>query len=356
MQWFLPLRWNGRPQRVDIKPNARILILRLSALGDVILTLPVASALRQEFPQAHIAWLVEQRNRPILEGHPAIDEIITVPRRWYRSWQVLTALRTTLKQKRFDLVLDVQSLSKSAVLGWLSAAPIRLGFAPPQGREIAPFLATHRVKASGTHVVEIFLSLLRPLGVENPPVIFQIGEHPAEADWACRTLQELGLGEGFAVINPGAAWESKRWPPERFAAVTRFLCSHLHRPVLVLWGNAAERSVAERIVKSAEAGARLAPPTNLREMAALLRRAGLMISSDTGPLHLAAALGVPCVGLYGPTSPERNGPYGPGHISLQARRYTGRHPRKAGTEFIEAISVDLVCQACQRLLARKNVA
>jgi len=341
---------------VEVPPTARFLIVRLSALGDVILTLPVASALRERFPQARIAWIVEERNAPILAGHPAVDEIIAVPRRWYKSWGQIRRIRHTLKERSFDVALDVQSLSKSALLAWLSGARFRVGFARPQGRELAPWLATHRVPPSGSHVVEIFLSLLRVLGIESPRVEFKLFETPEEAEWAQSVLAELELVGRFAVINPGAAWPCKRWPFHRFAAVAKFLHYALALPTLVLWGSQIERTWAEAIVAQAGQGCRLAPPTNLRQMAAILRRASLMISADTGPLHMAAALGVPCVGLFGPTDPARVGPYGPGHIAIRAAEYQGRHPRRAPESLMQAITPEMVCDACTKLLRDRKAA
>lgn len=337
-----------------IPPQPRILITRLSALGDVILTLPVATALRERFPDAYIAWAVETRFKPLLDGHPAINEVIPVPRRWYRSWRAVVGLRRDLRARRFDLVVDVQSLTKSAVLGWLSGAPLRLAFSPPQGRELAPWLATYCTLPQGRHVVEVFLSLLRPLGVSEPPVKFEIVETPAERSWIEKALGELGLQGGFAVLNVGAAWESKRWPPERFSHVARFLREMFGLPSVVLWGNPQEREAAQKVIENAPGACHLAPPTDLRQMAALLRRASLMVSGDTGPLHLAAALGVPCVGLYGPTNPDRVGPYGRGHVAVQAVRFRGRYPRFAPPELMAAITPDMVCAACARVLAERE--
>lgn len=351
------LRWpfvTRRPPLPAIPNDPRILITRLSALGDVILTLPVATALRERFPGAYLVWLVEARYKALLEGHPALNEVIAVPRRWYRSWRTITGLRRELRARSFDLVIDVQSLTKSAILGWLSGAPTRLAFSPPQGRELAPWFATYCCPPQGRHVVEVFLSLLRPLGVTNSPIRFEINETPAERGWIDKVLGELGLQGPFAVLNVGAAWQSKRWPPERFSQVARFLWEKLRLPSVILWGNSLERQAAQGIVEEAQAACRLAPPTDLRQMAALLRRARLMVSSDTGPLHLAAALGVPCVGLYGPTNPERVGPYGQGHVAVQAVRFQGRHPRSAPPDLMAAITPEMVCAACMQVLARRR--
>jgi lipopolysaccharide heptosyltransferase I len=300
--------------------------------------------------------MVEERNAPILAGHPAIDEIFTVPRRWYKSWEHIRRVRHTLREWSFDVALDVQSLTKSAFLAWLSGANFRVCFARPQGRELAPWLATHRVSAQGTHVVEIFLSLLRVLGIQSTSAEFKLTQTHEEAAWAESVLVELGLGVRFAVINPGAAWPCKRWPFDRFATVAKFLENTLAMPTLVLWGNQLERSWAETIVARAGGACRLAPRTDLRQMAAILRRASLMISADTGPLHMAAALGVPCVGLFGPTDPARVGPYGPGHIVIRAAKYTGRHPRRAPESLMQAITPEMVCEACAKLLCERKAA
>jgi len=333
----------------------RFLIVRLTAIGDCMHALPVACALRAAFPQSTIGWLVEGRGGDLLEGHEAIDELIRVPRRWLKSPAEILKLRRRLRALDFDLAIDVQGLAKSAIAARLSGASQRIGFAPSAARELSWLLTTDRVPATATHVIDRNLQLLRPLGIERPAVEFRLPEAPADAGTIERFLAQTGLpSHGFAVINPGAGWPSKRWPPERFAAVARDL-ERVHRlPSVIVWAGDAERALAGRIVAEAPQAARLAPATSLRELAALLRRARLVVAADTGPLHLAVAVETPSIGLFGPMPHERNGPYGEPHIALQQARIEGskRKRRNATNETMRAISVEHVEAACDEILAR----
>ena len=332
----------------------RILIVRLSAIGDVIHTTPVLCALRERFPEALIAWVVEERAGTLLAGHRALDRLISVPRRWLKSPKYVWALRRRLRAMRFDLTLDVNSLTKSAILAWLSGAERRIGFGNHLGRELSTWFNTELVNTSGRHVIEHNVGLLQALGIHSPPICFDLPEYEPEQTAVDESLCQAGLERGFCLINVGAGWPSKLWPAERYAAVARHVGNRWGLPTMVVWAGDAERRIAEQVVSVSEEHARLAPPTTLRELAALARRAVLFIGSDTGPLHLAAAVGTPCVGLYGPWPAERHGPYGPQHISLQERFFEGptRARRNLSAEYMEAISEDSVCQACDQILRR----
>ena len=165
------------------------------------------------------------------------------------------------------------------------------------------------------------------------------------------------MGGGFALLNPGAGWPSKRWPVERFAAVARHLGRERHLPSVVVWAGAAEWSWADQIITTSGGWAHIAPRTTLLELAELARRARLFVGSDTGPLHLASAVGTPCVGLFGPMPAERNGPYGLQHISLQKVCLEGsrRSLRRADNESMRAIEIDEVCAACEQILSRRRL-
>jgi heptosyltransferase-1 len=268
----------------------------------------------------------------VLAGHPALDEVIAIDTRSWRrvrnradvvrALHAMRALRTRLRMARFDAALDLQGLLKSGVLAALTRAPLRIGFAPPRCRErpSAWFTTRHVTPGPGArHVVEQYLALLEPLGVTSPVLDFRLPSDPAA---------EARLGELFAavglkprnrvvVLNPGAGRADKRWPVECFRALAGRLIRETGAHVLVVWGP-GEGEAAAAIAATGSARPVLAPPTDLMELIAVLRRASIVVAADTGPLHLAAALGTPCVGLYGPTQTERNGPYGAGHRALQA--------------------------------------
>jgi lipopolysaccharide heptosyltransferase I len=337
---------------MDSLRSPRILIVRLSAIGDVIHGLPVLNALRVAYPQAHLGWVVSGKAGDLLEGHPALDELIRIPRRWLRSPREAWALRRRLKASKFEIAIDLQGLTKSALAARLSGASRRIGFGGADGRELSGWLNNQRVQATAAHVIDRNLELLGALDILKPKVEFNLPESASDAATAEGVLAQLGIQRPFAIINPGAGWPSKLWPTERFAAVARHLAPRMK--TLVVWAGSDEHRMAEEIVAGSRGGAVLAPSTTLREVAALARRARLFIASDTGPLHLAVAVGTPSLGLFGPMPAERNGPYGPQHIALQKMRLTGgsRQRRSAGPESMLAISVADVCHACDEILSR----
>ncbi|MGD9723854.1 MAG: glycosyltransferase family 9 protein [Pirellulales bacterium] len=336
--------------------HPRILIVRLSAIGDVVHGLPVLCALRAAYPQAFLAWVVEGRTAEILRCHPALDELIVVPRGWLKRAREVWTLARTLRRLEFDTAIDVQGLTKSAVAARLSGAKRRVGFDGVDGREVSRWLNNRLVLPAATHVVDRNLELLRALDIDRPQARFDLTVPPADHAAADRLLEGLSLAGPFAVINPGAGWPSKLWPAERFAAVAHRLGQSRGVPSLVVWAGAQERAAAEQIVAASGSWAKMAPPTSLGELVAIARRATLFLSSDTGPLHLAAAVGTPCVGLFGPMPAERNGPYGPGHIAVEKMRMTGasRERRTAGPEVMQSINVDDVCTACEQILQRES--
>ncbi len=335
--------------------QARILIVRLSAIGDVLHSLPVLCALREALPGAHLAWAVEGRAAELLAGHPALDELVELPRRWLKRPGTVLDLRRRIGG-RFDVTIDVQGLLKSAVAARLSGAPLRIGLARPAGRELSPWLNNRLVAPTATHVVERNLELLAPLGIRPASARFELPERAEDGATARQILAGLFGGRTVAILNPGAGWPSKLWPADRFAAVARHLDSRHGLATLVVWAGSAERALADEIAASSAGGAQAAPATTLCELAALARRARLFVSSDTGPLHLAAAVGTPSIGLFGPMPAERNGPYGAGHIWLQNVCLSGssRQRRGANNDSMRAISAGEVTTACDEILARAD--
>jgi lipopolysaccharide heptosyltransferase I len=345
------------PTMSTARRGPRFLITRLSAVGDCIFTLPVACALRRHFPEAFIGWVVEPLSAGLVRPHDCLDEVIVVPRRWWKSPRTAWELRRKLRSLAIDTAIDVQSLNKSAMAAWLSGAKQRIGFARPWGRELSLVLNNVRVREKSEHVVDAYLELLAPLGIESPQVEFRIPEDAA-ARTAMASYREHELhGQPFAVINPGASWNSKLWPIGRYAEVARHLGTRHGVRSVVIWYGDSERAWAEEIVAGASGHSLLARPTTLNEVAALARQARLFISSDTGPLHLAAAVGTPCVAMYGPTPVGHCGPYGPQHIALQAYYQDGtRYQRRAGdNRAMQAITVEQVCAACDEILLRSTV-
>ncbi|NQT37461.1 MAG: glycosyltransferase family 9 protein [Planctomycetes bacterium] len=342
-------------QKVPVGSAPRVLISRLSSIGDVVHGLPVLCALRRAFPESLIGWVVEDRASALLRGHEALDELITLPRGWLKSPRTVWNLRRHLRRLRFDVTIDLQGLTKSAVAARLSGARWRIGFGDRNGRELSKLLNNRPVNTTARHVIDMNLELLRPLGIERSQTRFLVPERREDRTRVERIIGAANLREGFAVLNPGAGWPSKLWPAERFAAVAAHL-GRVHRlPSMVVWAGREERASAEHIVAGSRGWAQLAPPTSLTELATLARRGRLFVGSDTGPLHIATAVGTPCVGLYGPMSALRNGPYGPQHVALQKRTFEGtsRQRRSASAELMEAIRIEHVCDACDEILGRQ---
>ena len=314
--------------------NPRVAIIKLSSLGDVVHALPVAHALRRALPSAHLTWVVEAREYAILRDHPDLDAVVPVDTRLWRRliWRPAGArqvlgkvgrLRERIRRASFDVAIDLQGLLKSGLLTAYTGAPVRIGFSAGRCRERWNALFTNRHVTppdSARHVVDQYLALLAPLGIVPGPAEFHVPV-PAAAE---RRIEEFLVNEGvkpgdrLVAINPGAGHPQKRWSVARFGALAERLATDAGARVLLLWGPDEAHMAREISLALPAHSALLAPPTDLGELAALLKRCRLMIANDTGPLHLAAALGTPALGLYGPTRAERNGPYGTRCRGLQS--------------------------------------
>ena len=301
---------------------SRFLIVRLGALGDVVHAIPVAAALRRAFPSARIDWLVSAKHREILDLVPVIDRRLVINDRGHASGGTsLLAAIGELRRSRYDVAIDLQGLIKSAVLARASGAPRVIGFSSRYARERAArvfYTEAHDPGRGGLfdhretrHVVDINLGVLNRLGITAPSREFPIEDIDTDA---ARTVREQAGGR-YALLNPGAAWPNKRWPPARLAAIACALRARHGLMSVVLWGP-GEDVLAAEVVAGSGGAAILSPKTSIADLVALARRAALMVSGDTGPTHIAAALGTPIVGIYGPTRPARNGPMSPRDITV----------------------------------------
>lgn len=307
----------------------RVLIVRLSSLGDVVHGLAVLHALRESFPDSEIGWAVEEGVSPLLVGHPELTRLHIVKRGEFRGrgllsrFRAIKALKKELREASYTAAVDLQSLVKSALVTRLSGAPVRIGYAGKEGRPTGGFFHTCRVVPSPVqkHAVERNLSLLVPLGVSTKLARRKAGSSPAEGGQVCvfpDLSAESARLEGFlksvgcrpAVLHPGAVRPNKRWPLEHFAALGRMIGRKRSLPVVVTWAGDLERSWAETLVKGIGPGAHLGPQVGLRELAALLSASALFVGNDSGPMHMAWALGVPTVAVFGASSGERLGPIG----------------------------------------------
>jgi lipopolysaccharide heptosyltransferase I len=300
----------------------RVLIVRLGALGDVVHAIPVAAALRRALPDARIDWVVGARHQEILTLVPAVTSVMGVRDRGGEADGLsIPRAIARFRRERYDVVLDLQGLVKSAVIARASGARRVIGFSRKYLREplAALFYSEHYdpggagiyARSETRHVVTINLGMLAALGIQLSSPEFPFS---APASTAADRMREA-TGGRYALLNPGAAWPNKRWPPDRLAELARALRDRHGLRSVVLWGP-GERDLADTVVASADGAAVMTPETRIADVLALARGAAVMVSGDTGPTHIGAAVGVPLVGIYGPTRPERNGPWRPEDVTV----------------------------------------
>lgn len=301
----------------------RFLIVRLSSLGDLVHTIPVVPVLRAIFPDARIDWVVDSRWRPLIELVEGVDEAIPFPASIVGQLQCVGRLR----HARYTCALDIQSRYRSAVLGWLSGSPRRIGRHPEATREPgAAWFYTDRVMPTGKHIAEMNVSILGPV-VARPGAASDLPQAAAlqfplrvPQDAASRRLRDDLLQQGlrdYVVISPGGGWTSKCWPPERFGQLAAEIW---HREGLRAVINIAhgEEHLARGVVNAAAEAKPVVVSPSLHELVVLLSEARLVVAGDTGPLHLAAALGTRVLALFGDTDPARNGPLPSGTVVQNA--------------------------------------
>jgi lipopolysaccharide heptosyltransferase I len=295
-----------------------ILIVKLGSIGDIVHTLPALAALRRTFAGVRIDWLVETRCRDILLDNPALDELIEVDTlRWRRrlhsagTWKEIAASLRRLRGRRYDVVFDFQGLVKSGLMAWLARSPRRIGFERGRLRESFSAVFTNEwiaVPFERGHVIDKNLSLLKAVGIDTREREFPIEVPGGLDEKASRALDELDLSDDFVIINPGGGWVTKIWDPKRYGELASEIKRLFDLPSLVLWGP-GEDALARSVVASSGGAAQMAPPTELRDLIPYVRRARLFVGGDTGPLHIASALRVPVVALFGPSDPVQNGPF-----------------------------------------------
>jgi heptosyltransferase I len=340
MEVQLPLQEEGKynPLAGYLKRSAdaipgeprSICILRLSSIGDVIHTLPVAHLLKERFPSARITWVAEKGMSALLNHHPAVDQLLLVDTKKWRKrifspvvWKELYSFFRYIRMQGFDLALDFQGAFKSAILARFSGATRRIGMARSDRKEKWSSIFLNEFSGptkNKKHIIEKNLALLESVGIHSEALPLHFHIHPEEeaVEYVEQELRKLEL-ENFVLINPGGGWVTKLWDEDKFAQLIDLIYNDLHIPSLILWGP-GERHLADKIMRKCITPAMVSFSTNLSELIALVSKSRLMVSGDSGPLHLASALGIPVVGLYGPTDPLRNGPWNP-HDSTCTIRY-----------------------------------
>jgi heptosyltransferase I len=355
-----------------------LLIVRLSAMGDILHSLPAAVALRHAFPEATLGWVVEERWVELLSapssprcgprspGKPIADKIHTVNTKAWRqspfsdeTWREMRASLREIRAERYEVAVDVQGAIRSALIARWSGAPTVYGFAQPR-ENAASLFYNRQVQTRGVHIVEQNLSLatavahlslteaareLSRTGMSTPQMlpVDQVAERESQSK-----LQRLGIRE-YAILNPGAGWGAKQWPAGRYGVVAQRLAAGTGLRSVINAG--PEEQDLARAVEVASQGAAISFSGSISELIALTRGARLFIGGDTGPMHLAAALGVPVVGIFGPTDPARNGPYGTRSVALRSLESITSHKRReAADEGMLGITPEEVVDAALHLL------
>jgi lipopolysaccharide heptosyltransferase I len=336
-------------------------MIRLSAIGDVINTLPSVTLLRRAEPDACIGFVVEDRAAELVQNHPHIDRVFVFPRRrwremlrhptpgsWLRLRREVTDYAREIRAQHFTVALDFQGNLKGALHSIASGAPRRIGFARGFDKELNHWFSTERVRppAGPLHRVEKFASLLQPLGVGAGRLEYVLPQAPGARERVGEMLRSSGLArQRLVVVHPGTSERGggKRWPTERFAELATRIVEELGADVVVSFGP-GERALAEAVRAGSGSRAAVLPPMSLLELAELLRRAAAFVSADTGPMHLAAACGTPCVALFGPKDPAIYRPYGDLHTVVH-------HAEAPSFEAMQRITVAEVFRPVESLLA-----
>lgn len=300
----------------------RILIIKLRAIGDVVLSTIVIDNLRRAFPQAAIDFLTEEASQQVVSGHPQLDQVVVLERKAIARLGAGEQLRAhfafmrRIRTAGYDLVFDFFGNPRSALLTWWSGAAWRVGYDYRLRRNAYSVIVPSR--AASLHEAEWHLDALTFIGI---PVLSRhlsfalsaVAQEEAAAFWRQEGLE----GERVMALNFSGGWAAKRWPLERFAELAGALVQRYRARILIIWGP-GEFEQARQLAALAPVPVTLIPATDLKQLAALLQRVDLMISTDSGPMHIAAAVGTPCVALFGPTDPRLQGPYGAGHQIVTA--------------------------------------
>jgi heptosyltransferase I len=354
----------------------RVLIVRIGAMGDVLHAMPAVAAMRERHPEWFIGWAIEPGWSELLQTAgdfdeagcgaarsarmPLVDQWHSVPAKaWskrqfsWRTWSEIFATRRELKTAGYDVCVDMQGAIKSAVVGRMAGAKVFAGLAKPREAQ-ARWLYSQQVETTAEHVVKQGCELLgAAIGEALKPARVPLPVDAEAEEWCDELLAPiLTRGERFVFMAPTAGWGAKQWPAERYGAVAAALGRAGFRTLV----NDTDKGdgVAKRVVAAGE-GCAVAIPCSVGDLIALVRRAGVVIAGDTGPLHLGAALERPVVGLFGPTDPARNGPYGDRVRVLRHESSVKDHSRRAETEEgLMRITVDEVVAAALELLRAKE--
>ncbi len=298
------------------EPN-RILIVLHGSIGDVVRALPLAELLRQGFPKSFLCWSIEPLSWPLIQGHPAIDEIIVFER--HRGWRAFGSFLAKIRAKKFDLVLDLQRHFKSGVISWWSRAPERIGFHRGDAKEINWIFNNRHIGRFGEEIPKLdhYLKFAEYLGLPHGPIRWRFALSEQERASAERFLGHLG--RDFAALFVGTRWQSKQWFPAQVARCAELLNEKFLLDVVLLGAKADQKLVEEALQETQTPMTNLVGRTSLREAIAIIERASVAVGPDTGLVHIAAAVGTPVISLWGATRAARTGPHGFLDLAIQGK-------------------------------------
>ena len=341
----------------------KVLILKPSSLGDVVHALPVVRLIKLAKPEAKIHWWINRELMPLLEWDPDIDRLFPFDRHLWakpRGWPVMASTISDLRAERYDWILDLQSLIRSSAIGWLSHGTILAGL--EDWREAAPLLHDLTVPrpTRDTHAVDWYLSLIRKLGIPTDRSFEWFprtgrGTDLFKASWP-EALEGTWIG-----LQPGARWDTKRWPPEYYANLAARLLQERPDARIVIFGGKADREIGEQIVgQSGDQVLNLAGKISLNLLVEWMRHVQLLVTNDTGPMHIAAAMNRSIIAIFGPTNPGRTGPYRQADAVMQASLgcvpcMSQRCALREKLACLHAITVNAVAERCLNRLSANSI-
>ncbi|MBI3592158.1 MAG: lipopolysaccharide heptosyltransferase I [Nitrospirae bacterium] len=327
----------------------KLLIIKPSSLGDIVHSLPFLDVMKDSFPKAEIHWIIAKGLEGLLEDHPMVNKLWIINKDQWKSLKKIKGtisevrqLFSALKKERYDITVDLQGLLRSGLLTNASRASVRVGF--KEAREGSSLFYTHKVKGGKeVHAVDRYLKIAAALGCEATEVRF-----PMPLIRESQKVQRLKADVGqYAVIVPGARWKTKIWPAERFGLLTSMLNTKS-----IIIGSSSDAAIAEEIeTLSGGRALSMAGKTDIKELISIIRDAGLVVTNDSGPMHIAAAFSRPVVAIFGPTNPVRTGPYSSNHTIVRADIKCAPCYKKSckDTRCMDEISVEMVYEAIKKL-------
>ena len=330
--------------------EARFAVVRLGSLGDIVHTFHAVAGLRESFPQANIVWLTHPRWVELVASSGLATEIWPVDSRDLSSVRIAVG---QLRAQTWDAAIDYQGLWKAAFLPFFGGVPRRIGFSSATVREYGvPILYTERVDAKTAHIAEQNGELSVRAGARQGTAAFSLRVNESDAARVKCDLQVRGISR-YVVLSPGGGWRSKCWPADRFGLVCHRIEKEMGLRCVVNHGP-GEQQLADAVLKNAGQAKSVAYDGELGPLMALLRNAECVVGGDTGPLHLAVALGTPVVALFGPTDPRRNGPFPPGDLVLRSANASTTYFRSNETDpSLLALSVEAVFDAVKARLGAR---